>query len=58
MSLFKVKIMKNAGYSSQTLNSYLVKFQESQYNLNAVIKEVRIRKRIEKSKRNQIRIYD
>jgi hypothetical protein len=50
--------MKAPGFNPQFVNAYLNKFQESQFNLNALIKEARIQKRIEKSRKKQSRLYD
>ncbi len=57
-TVIQKKSMKVPGYSSQILNAYLIKFQESQSILNDLIRETRIQKRIAKSRRRLSKACD
>ena len=56
MSIRKSAMNAN-GNSQQGFDAYLSKFQESVYNLNTLIREERIRKRIDKSKKKSPKAY-
>jgi hypothetical protein len=50
--------MSHTIHSPIAAYSYQYKFQEAQSNLNTLIKEERLKKRIEKSRKKNYRPYD